>query len=254
MKRKSVRKVLVNGTAYLFSVVLLLSMVAAPVIASVSANSVGTYHIKDNSILNKDIRPNKISSSRIKNNTILNRDIHANVISSSRIRNGTIANADISGSAAISDSKISYSTKTGHLSIPVAELSPAREYYDYYKVNSLYMDTGLGWFYAPVQLPQGAVITKLRYNAYDNTGSYYTSTWLYEISNSNPNHSNEMAKLTTQSTANSSSWRPLSTTTISYATIDNKNYAYALAVYLGGPGSLYAGNIVIEYTYTTPGG
>ena len=62
MKRKSVRKVLVNGAAYLFSLILLLSMVAAPVIASVSANSVGTYHIKDNSILNKDIRPNKISS------------------------------------------------------------------------------------------------------------------------------------------------------------------------------------------------
>jgi len=54
--------VLVNGAAYLFSLILLLSMVAAPVIASVSANSVGTYHIKDNSILNKDIRPNKISS------------------------------------------------------------------------------------------------------------------------------------------------------------------------------------------------
>jgi len=267
---------MVNWAASFLSVVLLLAILAVPAMAYIAANQVVSSSIKDGSILNRDIRQNVISSSRIKNNTILNRDIHENVISSarirdnailnrdikqnvissSRIRNGTIQNIDIAPGAAISDSKIGYSTKTSYLSIPVSELSPTREDHDYYKGPSLRIESGSGAFWAPIQLPHGAVITKLRYNAYDDSSSYYTYAKLYRISNFNPNTSNEIAELTTLPTANLSSWRPLSTNTISYATVDNNNYAYAVQVYLSGPSTntLLAGNTVIEYTYTAPGG
>ncbi len=237
-------------------------MVAAPALALVAANSVNSSSIVDSSILTRDIKRNAINSSRIRDYSIRKEDIHSgsinkykltsNSVNTYKIEDGTIKNADISGSAAISDSKINYSIKTGYLSIPVAELSPHRGNYDYYKANFLFMYSGFGIFYAPARLPQGAVVTKLRYNFKDSSGPNDTAAKLYRFSNSNPNNTGTMALLSTVSMANSSSWRSLSIAAISDATIDNNNYAYVVEVYLSGTG-VTAGNIVIEYTYTTPG-
>ena len=271
MKRKSVRKVLVNGTAYLFSVILLLSMIAAPVIASVSANSIGTYHIKDNSILNKDIRPNKISSSRIKNNTILNRDIHENVISSarirdntilnrdvkqnvissSRIRNGTISNADISGSAAIADSKINYSTKTKHLSLPAAAFTPMSDTMNYANAGFILLPvspSGSGGWVAPVSLPDGAKITKFRLDSLDASSGADINGILgrYNYPASAPT---PMANVS--SSGNSVSWQHPVDNTIAYPVIDNINNNYSVVVSMD-TGNLLLGGVLITYEVTGP--
>jgi len=268
MKRKSVGKVLVNGTAYLFSVVLLLSMVAAPVIASVSANSVGTYHIKDNSILNKDIRPNKISSSRIKNYTIRKEDIHSGsinkyklmtgAVNSVKILDGSIFNRDIANGA-INSTKIEngavkdedLSTKTGYLSIPPAALNTIIDGIDYARNYELrIISGGPATFQAPVQLPDGAIVTKLRYRAKDNNtnGSKYTSAHLRRLPHSNQTLE-DMAVASTQGLVISTSWRTVSDSIISNPIIDNNTYAYYVSVYLADPANLWGGNIVIEYTY-----
>ena len=278
MKRKSVSKVLVNGTAYLFSVILLLSMVAAPVIASVSASSVGTYHIKDNSILNRDIAPNKISSSRIKDYTIVKEDIHSasinkyklvtGAVNSAKILDGSILDRDIANGAvntskiedgAVNSAKIKdgaikdegLSTKKGYLSITPAALSAIQDGYDYSKHSTVRINSGtVASFYAPVQLPDGAVVTKLRYSAFDNNGGVleYTSAMLTRVRHSDQ-VSQDSATASTNGMANSTSWRIVSDSTISNPIIDNNTYAYYAKVYLSDPSNLFGGNIVIEYTY-----
>jgi len=288
MKRKSVSKVLVNGTAYLFSVILLLSMVAAPVIASVSANSVGTYHIKDNSILNRDIAPNKISSSRIKDYTIVKEDIHSasinkyklvtGAVNSAKILDGSILDRDIANGAvntskiedgavnsakiedgAVNSAKIKdgaikdegLSTKKGYLSITPAALSAIQDGYDYSKHSTVRINSGtVASFYAPVQLPDGAVVTKLRYSAFDNNGGVleYTSAMLTRVRHSDQVAQNR-ATASTNGLASSTSWRIVSDSTISNPIIDNNTYAYYIKVYLSDPSNLFGGNIVIEYTY-----
>ena len=275
LRKKVVNKLMVNWVASFLSVVLLLVILAVPAMAYVAANKVVSSSIKDGSILNRDIRQNVISSSRIKNNTILNRDIHENVISSarirdnailnrdikqnvissSRIRNGTIQDADISGSAAISDSKINYSNKTGYLSISAAALRPGHYAAQYENsghnlriFNSAYKD-----YQAPVYLPHGATVTKLRYYFKDNavTQDAYTRATLRRTSNYQ--EIKQMAR--TGRSEDSTSWQKLEASSINYAAINNRDYTYDVHVELRyASADLRAGNIVIEYTYTTPGG
>jgi hypothetical protein len=238
MKRSIVNKVMVNWAASFLSVVLLLAMLTVPAMAYVAANQVVSSSIKDGSILNRDIRGNVISSSRIKDGTLLNRDIDENVISSSRIRNGTISDSDLS-------------RKKAYLSIPVAAMSPTIDNYDYGKGTRLFLVNGSnGFFLAPVWLPQGARITKLRYNCLDN-GGVYTKARLYRVATSDPNSSSLLAEASTISLANSPSWRVLTDGTITNPAVNNNSYAYVVEVFLGGPGpdTLEASTVVIEYTY-----
>ncbi len=282
LREKVVNKLMINWAASFLSVVILLSMVALPALAAVAANTVNSSSIVDGSIKTRDIKRNAINSSRIRDYSIRKEDIHSGsinkykltsnavntykiqdgqvksddiadrAVNSAKIADNSVTNADISPGAAISDSKISYSTKTGYLSIPAAAFNPRRETYDYYQANFISMDSGSGYFYAPVQLPQGAVITKLRYNALDNDGVDYTSARIYRFDNFDAGTMHVMAFLTTGVTADSISWQSLSTTAISNATVDNDSYAYVVEVFLDGSG-VYAGNTVIEYTYTSPG-
>jgi hypothetical protein len=226
---------------------LLILIVAAPVVAS-SAGYIGSYQIKDNSILNRDIRQNVISSSRIKDGTLLNRDIDENVISSSRIRNGTIRNRDVNASAAIADSKIAYSTKTKVLSVSSQAFIPREEGYDFTKVsNSLYMQGSSGAFSAPVYLPQGATVTELKVVAEDNSGGSLTG-YLYRRTGS---VSGAMAGITTNGAV--AGWRTFTDSTVSEPVINNNDYAYFVLVGFGvASPSLELDRVIIKYLVAGP--
>jgi len=247
MKRK-LSKGLVNGAAYLFSVVLLISMLAAPVIASVTANSVTSTHIKDNTILNRDIAPNKISSSRIKNYTILREDIHSASITKWKLVTGAVTSAKIEDGT-IRDTDLS--TKKGYVSLSVSAFNEGENGYNFTRSSVLSFTSGGGWFYANVQLPQGAVITKLRYTAWDNNaaGGQYTNALLRRIPHSDPASYYAMAEATTDGAPSSSSYRIFTDTSITNPAVDNNANSYQVRVYLAGPTNLEAGNVVIEYTY-----
>ncbi len=280
--------------AYLLSTLLLISMLAFPALAVVAANTINSRAIINGQVRTPDLAGNAVTSAKIKNGQVKKADIALQAIASGRIRdgavtnskigigavgpgriaigavrsgriansaitsakirNGTIKNADISGSAAISDSKIKYSTRTGYLSIPVSELSPLFNSYDYGKGTVLYMLSGSGSFYAPVHLPQAAEIKKLTYATADNTDTAFTRAKLRRITNSNPGITLDMASVDTAGQTNSAAWTQQSTSSIIAPIVNNSSYSYVVDVYLGGPTTfLAAGPIVIEYTYTSPG-
>ncbi len=261
MKRKRTSKMLVNGTAYLFSVMLLLSMVVAPVIASVSEGSVTSTHIKDGTILNRDIRPNKISSSRIKDYTILKEDIHSSAVNTYKILDGTIQNRDISPKAAISDSKINFNTtKTGHVSVHASAFTPETQNHTYSQNSgySLY-STGVGTqkFFAPVQLPDNAKVTKVTFETHDNDPSLGIAWMLLRrsVSGSAADLS-PLASHATSAGSVASGWQNLVDTSIATGkdVVDNLNYSYFLQVkFNGNSKNVLAGRVLIEYTHTSPG-
>lgn len=281
MKRKIVKRLTANWAASFLSVVLLLSMAAAPVVASVTANTVGSPEIidrsikavdiatgaikkwkladsavtskkiKDGGIYNRDIRPGVISSSRIRDGAILNRDIRSNVISSSRIRNGTILNTDIAAGAAISDSKISYATKTKNLSLPAAAFTPASNNANYANFGYLLMPaspSSSGTWVAPVSLPDGAKITKVRLDSYDASAGADMDSGLIRF---NYSANTPTAMATVSSSGNLASWQHPADSTIVDPVIDNINNNYIVMV-SAGTGGLALGGMLVTYQVNGP--
>ena len=281
MKKKVLNKLVVNWAASFLSVVILLSMAAAPALALMAANSVNSSSIVDRSIQTRDIKRNAINSSRIRDYSIRKEDIHSgsinkykltsnavntykiedgsvknqdianSAVNSAKIADSSITNADISPSAAISDSKISYDTnKTGYLSISPGAFSPESDDTDYYRNHvSLTLDTGsYGWFYASVELPDGAVVTKLRYTAKDNIGGEETAAQMFRVAHSDQT-SEQMAIAETSGLGSSTSWRTVSDSNITNPVIDNNAYSYVVRIFFSDPANLWGGNVVIDYTY-----
>ncbi len=186
------------------------------------------------------------------------RGIFHEAVGSADIADGSLTGDDIADGS-VSDSKISYSTKTGYLSIPAAALDPAYDGIDYIHTWSRAYDksylSGLGVFIAPVHLPQGAQVTKLRFYAKDNRSAPYVSARLIRIGHTNPTQFS-MAHVSTAGMTNSTTYRTLVDNVHSPAgTIDNNNFSHVVEVGMGEKSNeLRVGNIVIEYTYTTPGG
>ena len=291
LRKKVVNKLVVNWMASLLSVVILLSIVAAPALALVAANSVNSSSIVDRSIRTRDIKRNAINSSRIRNHTIrkedihsgsinkykltsgsvntykildgsiLNRDIANGAVNSSKINDGSVVNADISAGAAISDSKISYdTTKTGHLSIPPSAFAPETQSNSYMQKDGFYLYTtaaGIQGFFAPVQLPHGAKVTKVTFEVYDNHGTYSLTCQLRRRSASGGTTSlQSLASRGTSAASAIGSWQNLEDTSIVAGrdVVDNINYSYFLeAEFSGNSINVRAGRVLIEYTHTSPG-
>jgi len=266
---KVANRLVINWAASFLSVVLLLSIAAAPALALVAANSVNSSSVIDRSIKTRDIKRNAINSSRIRNYSIRKEDIHSGSInkykltSSSvntyKIQDGSILNRDISGSAAISDSKISYSTKTGHLTISALMVSP----YIMFGSSDSRNGDGFGniwatgpasqYFAAPVRLPEGAVVVNFSARLFDNSPTYRAKAVLWR--QDSESSITDMATAETTFGGTSVSWQTKTAPSISSSTIDNSK-AYFLLLYLDGR----AGDATqfsyaeITYEYTTPGG
>ena len=289
VRGKVVKKLVARWAASFLSVVILLSMVAAPVVATVTANSVGSSDIIDGSIRTRDIKRNAINSSRIRNYSIRKEDIHSgsinkykltsnavntykiedgsvrnqdiahSAVDSAKIADGSITNADIAGGAAISDSKISYDTaKTGHLSIPPSAFIPENQNntYSHNSGNYLYSTaTGAKYFFAPVYLPDAAKITKATFEIFDANSSYRLAGVLARRNTSGSSTSIYiMASASTSNPFSIPQWQQLADTSISYDVVDNSNYSYFVQLFFyGNTANVRAGRVLIEYTYTIPG-
>ncbi len=238
MHRQTLKRLMVKGTMTYIAVISLVLMVAMPALA-LMANSVGTKEIKDHSIRSADIRNKAVTTDRIAPRAVKRGKIGKRAIRTEHVQY-------------INDSKIRYSRKTGYLSIPVSALVPFEDGYDYERGFNLRMIAGAGQFQAAVYLPQGAVVTKVRYSHKDDVIGKDTFVELSRVNNLN-NSVDSMAGPPPTS-VDSPTWQVQTRSNINYATINNNSYAYYVFVWLSGADTdLRAGNIVIDYTYTSPG-
>ncbi len=250
LKKKVVNKLVARWAASFLSVVILLSMVAAPVVASVTANSVGSSDIIDGSIRTRDIKRNAVNSSRIRNYSIRKEDIHSgsinkykltsNSVNTYKIANGTITNADVSGSAAISDSKIGYSTKTRHYSMAPASFWPAG-----FAPDGSYLTPPGNILYAPVNLPDGATVTNLLLAAYDNGSNDAAATLMRTDKSENAD-----ALVSVQTNGTDPNPREFSSSAVTNPVIDNANYSYY--VMFNGTAPARLDGVFITYQVTGP--
>ncbi|MHC4624789.1 MAG: hypothetical protein ACYS4W_12900 [Planctomycetota bacterium] len=143
--------------------------------------------------------------------------------------------------------ELTWQARTGYLSLPAANFRPMREGYSYQ--NNGYELIGnvtvKSIYFAGVQLPHRATVTKVTFYWRDYSSDTGT-TYLYMSNFMGAAY--EMATVDTTGTGgNGSSYDD----TISYATIDNSQYAYYLRLLLPD-GLVRAYGVVIEYTYTEP--
>lgn len=142
---------------------------------------------------------------------------------------------------------VSWASKTGYVSVSAAAFRPQVDGYDFYN-NGIRVTNQDGLsdnYYAPVQLPHGAVVTRMTFYWGDSS----TSDGSGSMGRNNMNLSVwSMAYVTTSgSGGDGSSYDD----TISYATIDNSQYSYYLYWIL--PDSNVSGyGVIIQYTYTGP--
>ncbi len=237
MNRQTLRRLVVKGTMTYIAVFSLVLMVAMPALALV-ANSVGTREIKNHSIRSADIRNKAVTTDRIAPRAVKRGKIGKKAIRTEHVNY-------------IADSKIRYSKKTSYLSIPVAAFAPNSKGLDYVRSTSIRLMTGTGSFYAPVELPQNAVVTKFTYHHKDDTLSGHTYAKLTRVKHGQVTV-DDMAN--PGASANFGGWKSKSDESIAYNPILNNTHAYYVYVYMNyASDSLRAGTIVIEYTYTSPG-
>lgn len=145
------------------------------------------------------------------------------------------------------DGTITIPATTNYYSIQGSAWQPANDYYDYYSGAYTYTYTaGTTAWYAPVNLPHGAVVTELRAWLYDNDASYNVDVLLCRQTGGS---AYTMAEVS--STGSSTVYIQYANSSISYSTIDNLAYAYFLY------GMLRSGNsnhrlcqVCIRYTIT----
>ena len=163
---------------------------------------------------------------------------------------GTLSGNKASFSGDVTANSYSYgSSQTRYWSITGAEFIQNDETDEYEKsIGALYSTTNT--FTAPVHLPHGAKVTKIKVYFWDNVDLDNNLTVrLYR--NNMKMHEELMAKVTTEGA--NDSWRVGEDSSILYATIDNSQYAYRLYVNFGiNSSDLRLGGVVIEYTVTNP--
>lgn len=143
---------------------------------------------------------------------------------------------------------VTWKAQTGYVSVPAAAFRPWEDGYDYEnRGRSLKnMDGNSDNYYAPVQLPHGATVTKLTFYWNDTSTANDGRAVLRRV-DSNGNYINMATATTSGSGGNGSSYD----NTISVASVDNSQYAYYLWWNL--PDSNVIGYyVVIEYTFTAP--
>lgn len=141
------------------------------------------------------------------------------------------------------DGNLTWATKTGYVAVAAAAFHPARSGLSYTNtgasLTALYVNSQ---FYAPVQLPNGATITRLTWAGLNPYDGAWGQVKLYRCNLAGT--INEMA-----SVDSSLSGAPQHDDTISYATVDNSQYQYYLRMELSGAWGYSA---IIRYTWTKP--
>ncbi|NQU99953.1 MAG: hypothetical protein HQ538_04395 [Parcubacteria group bacterium] len=176
--------------------------------------------------------------------------IGAGIVSSENIMNNSITGDDISTSADLSVENIGYSSaQTRYWSISGNSFLPIDDSTTYtINLNKSYLSSTSNYMLAPVNLPNGAVVTSLRVHYYDNNAAAFT-TRLYRDNKNSEDDSDLMASVATST--NDTDWHTSSDSSIDDATIDNSVYAYYVRI-----SSLFVnlrlGGVDILYTVTNP--
>lgn len=195
----------------------------------------------------------------------------SNSVTSAKIENGTIAGGDLtssyqSGSAYdsrfVTQSSPSWSSRTGYISIAPGAFTPKKNYYDtdpggstdYNYTHLGYKLTGTGAaaekYYAQVDLPHGATVTRLDfyYDDDDNSAQARLDLLAHSRVTSAPSY---LATVQSPTLADSDSSGYDDTILDVLKTIDNSSYSYYLELGLASTNLSYYG-ATITYTYTEP--
>jgi len=185
-------------------------------------------------------------------------------VTSSKIRNGTIKNADIAAGAAIAASKINLagmvtvgglaykSPKTGYFTIAGSALQPYNDLVQFIKMSNIVSPRSLdAWFVAPVNLPQGAIVTEVRVKVYDhNAGpNVDIDAGLFRA------RDGHTAMSSASTSGGSGLWQSINDHTIDTPVIDNSTYGYEIWINTKGDAGLehQIGLITVIYTYRSAG-
>ncbi|MFQ5435177.1 MAG: hypothetical protein ACE5FD_09905, partial [Anaerolineae bacterium] len=146
------------------------------------------------------------------------------------------------------EGQLTWKPITSSLSIPPAAFNPTDNNGSYVQ-GGYYLYPGASSpatvFYAPVNLPQGATVTKFTFHWYDNSGA----DGFADLKRSNPNIL--PVKMAQAPTSGSAGQSLTTDTTIVNAVIDNTQYSYFIALYLPDNGVI-AYDMFIEYTIDRP--
>ncbi len=164
----------------------------------------------------------------------------------------------VTGSSHV-EGPLTWKAVTSYVSIPAAAFQPSSNSYVYnnsgteiYGLNASSTD-----FYAPVQLPHGAIVTKFTYywQQEDSTASGTSTLYRTNLSGTKT----EMAKASSVYNISGVRYGSTSDTSINNSTIDNSTYNYIIHASLTvndlGNGILFAATlygVVIEYTINKP--
>ena len=238
MKRQIVKRLMAKGIMVYIAVFSLVLMVAMPALA-VMANSVGSLEIIDHSIKSVDIRNKAVTTDRIAPRAVLRGKIGKRAIRTEHVKY-------------LSDSKIRYSTKTKKLSIVGAAFRPEQsgDGFTVYLGGAI-RGTGAGikYFTTPVNLPDGATITKLTLNAYDAQLTYNAKAELRRTIPSSVD--NLMADVL--SSGNPGIVKEYHETTILNPVVDNSNFYYVRASHDASAGGLLrVVGVIITYKVKSP--
>jgi hypothetical protein len=152
-----------------------------------------------------------------------------------------------SGMAAPSSAATAAQAGSGYISVAPGAFHPVSDDCDYINYgSSLYNGSGGCAYVAPVQLPQGATVTKVTAYWADYSSDQEANVFLNRVSHGDVTDETLAWMESSGSSGDGSS----EDTSISYATIDNSLYAYY--VWWGLPDvNLTGKSIVVEYTYST---
>lgn len=143
---------------------------------------------------------------------------------------------------------VSWYTQTGYVSIPAAAFRPREDGYDFTNRGTQVSndDSASDQYYAPVQLPHGATVTKMTFYYSDSSPSNADAS--LRRTDLPSGGSTTMASVTSQGDSGPGH---AETTAIDPATIDNSAAAYFLRWALPDSNTIGIA-VLIEYTYTGP--
>jgi hypothetical protein len=132
----------------------------------------------------------------------------------------------------------------GYVSVSAAAFQPEVDGYDYLITHQIsnFNNTSQYWV-APVQLPQGAMVTKITFYWYDR--SFYNASLRLDRHNRTISSYSVMAEAWSSDDTGDGSTED---TSIDYAVIDNTQYNYWVWVHLPRTATRLYG-VTIEYTY-----
>jgi len=190
---------------------------------------------------------NRLSSSDLALHSNDYVDVHLDDDSNSTSQLRVLNDADSAVFTVNENGDVSWQAQTGYVSVSAAAFRPQEDGYDF--TNSgwriMNINGSSDYYYAPVQLPHGATVTRMTFHWYD-TSSAVGNAYLRRSSmdatwNTMPN------AITSGIGGAGSSFDD----DILNATIDNSQYAYYLHWILPGT-TVHGYGVVIQYTYTGP--